>query len=547
MKLVLVQPPVEDFYDTEVRLQPLGLCLLKAAVKKHLPCVEVKVMDFHHGFGKRTIPLPYELSYLKEYYPHPDASPFCTFHNYYRFGADPSNLAREIVMEAPDLVGISSLFSPYFREVLACARAIKAVIEVPIVAGGGHASSCPQSLLTDPSVDYVIRGEGERPLIELIRALEGGQKMESVPGLGFKKNGRIHLNPMGEPYPMEEIPWADFSDLPAENYLYESSPMCMIMTSRGCPHQCSFCSVHAVFGSSFRVRTVEDVFSEMISRFEKGYRVFDFEDDNLAYSRKRFLRLMELIEKGFPRGRIRLFAMNGVSYESLDREILEAMRRAGFRSLNISLVSGNSRILSMLRRPHSAGRFKDVVDEAFKLGYRMVAYQIIGLPNEEVDSMKNTMAFLAGMPVLIGPSIFYLAPGSKLALETGDIGTEELVKARATAMAVEREDCKRDDLYSLFVTARIINFLKATPGLNSERSLSFKDALKALADKGGRGATGAEILARLMEEKILYAATRKGLRPLVRFNYGHFFDVMKRSGGICGTDGGMVRLKGDFE
>ncbi len=114
MKLVLIQPPIQDFYDTAIRLQPIGLAYLKAAVKKHLPEWEVVIKDFHQGWGRRTIALPKELAYLRDYYPWPDRSPFSLFHHYYHFGASFETMAQEVVQEKPDLVGISSLFSPYY-------------------------------------------------------------------------------------------------------------------------------------------------------------------------------------------------------------------------------------------------------------------------------------------------------------------------------------------------------------------------------------------------------------------------------------------------
>jgi hypothetical protein len=70
VKFVLVQPPVEDFYDTDVRLQPIGLAYLAGAVREHLPEVDVEILDFHHGWGHRSLRLPKELSYLREYYLH---------------------------------------------------------------------------------------------------------------------------------------------------------------------------------------------------------------------------------------------------------------------------------------------------------------------------------------------------------------------------------------------------------------------------------------------------------------------------------------------
>ena len=107
MKLLLVQPPVRDFYDTDVRLQPIGLCYLKAAVKDHLPDVEVVIKDFHGGCGRRTVPIPRELAYTRDYYPVADKSPFSTFHQYYHFGKSFDDIEAEIGECKPDVVGIS--------------------------------------------------------------------------------------------------------------------------------------------------------------------------------------------------------------------------------------------------------------------------------------------------------------------------------------------------------------------------------------------------------------------------------------------------------
>ena len=159
MKVVLLQPPVQDFYDTTIRLQPIGLCYLKAAVKRFLPAVEVVVKDYHQGWGRRTISLPSELAYLKDFYSWPDRSPFSSFYHYYHFGAPFETIAQDVAEEKPDLVGISSLFSPYYREVLRCAGEVKKCIKVPILVGGSHVSAAPLTMLRDPNIDFVIRGE----------------------------------------------------------------------------------------------------------------------------------------------------------------------------------------------------------------------------------------------------------------------------------------------------------------------------------------------------------------------------------------------------
>jgi radical SAM superfamily enzyme YgiQ (UPF0313 family) len=540
MKVLLIQPPVRDFYDTDIRLQPLGLCMLKAVVKKLLPDVEVIIKDYHQGYGRKTIPYPTELSYLKEYYPFPDASPFSMFHNYYHFGATFQEVARDVLNERPDLVGISSLFSPYYREAIACAREIKGIHDVPVLMGGSHVSASPLSVLEDRSVDFIIRGEGERPLVEFLKALRTRASLESVPNLGFKRDGEPVLNPVEKNFPLQEMPIADFSDLNKSRYLFEKKPLCFLTTSRGCPHRCTFCSVHLTFGEFFQRRSPQDVLSEIRQRYREGYRVLDFEDDNLTFHKEHLKQVLETVIMEFPPGELRLMAMNGLSYLSIDAEILSLMKRAGFKGLNISLVTSNASVLSRLRRPHTLEKYLEVVSQAYALGFDIVSYQILGLPYETLDDMVNTMALMAALPVLIGASIFYLTPGCPIALEFPRMTETDVFKSRSTAMAIETGHFCRDDLYTLFITARIINFLKGLPVANNE--LTLQQVLDLEGDQGNRQKLGFGILRWLLEKKELCAATKDGFKLLSRFQVDVFFRVMEQVKFIKTKEGCKILL-----
>jgi radical SAM superfamily enzyme YgiQ (UPF0313 family) len=540
MKLVLIQPPIEDFYHTPVRLVPLGLGYLKATVKKYLPEVEVVIKDYHRGWGRRTIPLPDDLAYLKDYYAWPDQSPFSTFFHYYHFGADYETMALEIVREKPDLVGISALFTPYHREVWQSAAALKKRLKVPVLLGGAHVSAAPELMLGHPAVDWVIRGEGEKPLVELLRAILQDRALSGLPNLGFKKEGRVILNPIEENYPLEEIPCPDLSDLPPEYYLYDQKPLCFLMTSRGCPHRCAFCSVYLTFGRGVRRRRPEAVFEEIQERYRQGYRVFDFEDDNLTFSREDMITLGEHLSRTFAPGEVQCLAMNGISYQSLDPELLAVMKRAHFTHLNLSLVTLDRETRDRTRRPHTLSRYIAVVKEAQQLGFKLVSYQILGLPGESLESMIRTLVLAAGLPVLIGASPFYLSPQTPWSRDFPTPEPSDLFRARLTALALETESCKREDLYTLWVATRIINFLKGLR-FNPAR-ISFSEALALALQKGRRAAAGVEILSRLLTEKTLYAATPEGLKPLPKFRTSLFFRLWTQLRQIVTTEGKGITL-----
>ena len=325
LKVLLVQPPVQDFYDTDVRLQPIGLAYLKAAVKRHLPSVEIMIKDYHGGCGRKTIAIPNELRDLVDYYPVADKSPFSTFHQYYHFGKSFDDIETDIAALAPDIVGISALFTPYYREALEVAARVKKNSKAIVVMGGSHASAAPESLLASRYVDYVIVGEGEKPFVELLGVLLDHRPVESISNLAYKRAGGCVFNPIGENFPVDDLPPPDLSDFSSDDYQLGRKPMTFMITSRSCPHKCSFCSVHTTFGTNYRRRALAKVLEEIELRYRQGYRVIDFEDDNLTYYKPTFKELCRRLIDRFPQREMQFVAMNGISYLSLDDELLELM------------------------------------------------------------------------------------------------------------------------------------------------------------------------------------------------------------------------------
>jgi radical SAM superfamily enzyme YgiQ (UPF0313 family) len=540
MKVLLIQPPVQDFYDTDVRLQPIGLCYLRAAVKKHIPDIDVIIKDYHGGCGRRTVVVPKELRYLTEYYPVADKSPFSTFHQYYHFGKPFDEIEAEIAEIRPDVVGISSLFTPYFREVLEVAVRVKKRLNVPVIIGGSHASAVPESLLSSPNVDYVIRGEGEKPFAEFLKYLKGEQGIERVPNLAYKSLGETILNPISDNFPIEELSIPDFSDFSPTSYTLAEKPLTFMITSRSCPHKCSFCSVHTTFGTNYRRRSLENVLDEIELRNSQGYRVIDFEDDNLTYYKTTFKELCHRLIARFPNREMEFVAMNGISYLSLDEELLEVMFQAGFSHLNLALVSSDKTVRETTKRPHTLEAYLRVVHKAVQLGFKIVSYQILGLPNESLDSMIQTLAFNARLPLLLGASPFYRTPASPIARGL-DFTKEDYVKARLTAMAVETDEFRREDIYTLFIATRIINFLK---GLRLSASMDV-NALLDCSWSDDRTRIGFELLSLLRETNRLYFWTTKGLLENQKFKPEVFFRVLRQAG-MIGCQNGQRIVVGEF-
>lgn len=534
MKILLIQPPVRDFYDTAVRLQPLGLACLKACLEKH----EVIIRDYHAGYGRFTVPLPAELAYLRPFYGTHDRSPFSTFGQYCHFGADFDDIARDIAAIDPDFAGVAALCSPYFREAIAVARIVKQAAGCPVVVGGGHAAACPEMVLAEESVDFIIVGEGERAMARLADAYEHNGDYHAIAGLGFTEEDRVVLNEPDCGIDPDALPVPDFSDFDLHRYEYDGRPAAMMMTSRSCPFRCSYCSVHMVFGDRYRARSVRNVIDEMKLRYEQGYRVFDFEDDNLTVSRNRVLRLCDAIADTFPAGDIRLEAMNGVCYQGLDGDMLGAMRRAGFQRLDLALVSAAPAGSVKINRGLSVDTFIEVVETASRLGFRITGYQILGLPGEDLDAMIGTMRTMARLPVLMGPSIFYLTPGTAIARDFPAPSEADILRARSTAMAIETDRFSREDIYTLFIATRIINFVK---GLTfATDAISLPDLLAVADHDDDRTILGKDILTRLLHGGELLGDNKHGRYVVEKFRPALFFALWEGLDRITTQRGGTV-------
>jgi radical SAM superfamily enzyme YgiQ (UPF0313 family) len=538
MKVLLVQPPVRDFYDTDVRLQPIGLAYLKSAVRNFLPGIEIRIKDFHGSDKRTTVPIPKELGYLRDYYSVSDKSPFSTFHQYYHFGDSFDEIERVIADLKPDVVGISSLFTPYYREALEVAARVKKRLNAIVVMGGSHASAVPESLLASPNVDYVIRGEGERPFVELLRAIRDQAGVESVPNLAYKRDDEFVLNPVASNFSIDDLPMPDLSDFAPGSYALARKALTFMITSRSCPHKCSFCSVHTTFGANYRRRSLDRVLEEIEQRRRQGYQVIDFEDDNLTYYKQTFKELCRRLIDRFPDREMEFVAMNGISYLSLDDELLELMYRAGFSRLNLALVSSDRAVRETTKRPHTLEAYVRVVETAHRLGFKIVSYQILGLPNETLESMIQTLAFNARLPVLLGASPFYRTPNSPIARGL-ELNESDFVKARLTALAIETGYFSRDDVYTLFVTTRILDFLKGLP-LGTDMSLA--DLLNyPFSDRRTRiGLAALRLLARTGR---LYFSTRSTWVENRHFRREVFQEVLAGAATVACQNGCIIDVR----
>jgi tRNA A37 methylthiotransferase MiaB len=513
MKILLIQPPIQDFYQTSIRTQPIGLAYLAASLNRY--GYKVEILDCQTE-ERRSVPIPSELSYLRDFYPFNDQSPFKLYSGYYHFGMGWDEISRRVEGSKADVFGISSSFTPYYGEALEIARIVKEWDRSKIVVmGGAHVSCDPEGVLKSSFVDYVVLGEGEIRFPHLLKQIEKGRmrSIEEIDGIGYRVDEEIWINPLQSfIQDLDSLPLPARELLDTDRYRLRKKRSTMIITSRGCPHGCAYCSTHLVMGTSFRRRSPEDIIQEMIEcRKRYGIQIFDIEDDNFTFDQKRAKRLMGLIIETFGEKSLELTAMNGVSFASLDGELLRLMKRAGFQTINLSFVSITPSIKEKMGRPGLATDFEEILGKVGEAGLHAVVYAIFGMPGQTIEEMVDTLIYLMGKRVLIGPSIYYPTPGTPLYEQCKKMGILPSYPSqwRSSAFPIETKDFNRFDLITLFRLARVINLIKGKIDKKEVgEGITLKEILqsmKAKAKAKDEAITWDDLLLLLIQERSFFS------------------------------------------
>ncbi|MEE4114219.1 MAG: radical SAM protein [Desulfobacteraceae bacterium] len=461
--ILLIQPPIADFYLTAKRTIPYGLASIAAAVVQS--GLSVAILDALATGKSRVIEPPEAMDGLAAFYGRADRSPFGLFHQYRHHGYSLAHLARQVKASGAFLVGIASLFTAYSDMALAVARMAKASLPgCTVVLGGHHPTVLPAAVMAEPAVDLVLRGEGEVGLPALAMALTSGGNLSGVPGIVYRNpDGTLHI---GEPAlcrDPDQLPVPAFDLVRRTFYQRYGQESIVVTAGRGCPLKCSYCATGAGSWMGFRKRSVAAVLRELRAA-SAGRQVgfVDFEDENLAMDRRWFLELMEGIRDIFGDALPELRAMNGLFPPSLTEAVVRAMKLTGFKTLNLSLGSADAGQLQRFNRPDVRDAFGRALDFAQREGLSAVGYIIVGAPDQDPLSSVDDLLFLARRRVLAGVSVFYPAPGSAdyercraLGLLPGTFDG-----MRATALPIDQRTSRTDSV-TLLRLGRLLNFIKS--------------------------------------------------------------------------------------
>ena len=299
----------------------------------------------------------------------------------------------DIVSETkPVAVGISYL-TPLKYVVERIASLIKEIDQdIKIVAGSSHPTFCPDKVMQNPNVDFVIRGEGEIPLLSLVRELKkDSPRWEKVPGIYYRDGGGRVLNTNGVKLidNLDELPFLARDlvlDCDYSHYRLHS-----IATTRGCPYTCSFCADKRLWGGRVRRRSVANVISEM-KLLKDTYKIdsVDFADGTFTYDR-RYLRKFckSMIDQTLD-----LEWRCTARYDNLDEDILKLMKQANCSGLYFGLESGSNRVLKSIDKKITVEQIIKVSKMVHDSGIPTATSVLLGLPDETEEDMEETLKLM---------------------------------------------------------------------------------------------------------------------------------------------------------
>lgn len=314
----------------------------------------------------------------------------------------------------PDLVGITVMtakFGPAMKVSSLCKRYRK---ECFVAWGGPHPTVQWREVMANEDIDFLISGEGEETLVELCQALGNSKysSLDGIPGLSFKHNGRIIRNSS-----RELIKDLDVLPFPAREALMyphrcPSTGLGAIVTTRGCPFRCAYCSAPVFWGRKIRYRSVGNVVDELKHVTSVyGIRDVSFWDDSFTANRQRTIELCRRMMEDD----VNVSWECSTRVDLLDEELLRVMRRAGCRCIDVGIETGSSRMLKKIDKGISLSRVRNSIRLMENAGMAWRAFFMIGYPEETKDDIEHTYDLIKNIrPLKMWFSIFTPYPGTKL-------------------------------------------------------------------------------------------------------------------------------------
>lgn len=379
---------------------------------------------------------------------------------------DFKDVEKELLKRKPDLVALTAL-TPTIGRALETAQVVKETLPDSIVVMGGyHPTFNFIETLEDENVDIVIRGEGEYIMLNLVQALENQSSLHDVKGIVFedKNSKEIVVNPEAPLIQdLDELPFPALNLLPMKKYrlLDMDTHMTTMITTRGCPMQCSFCSSAAMHGKKIRERSVENIADE-IEYLKTNYDIdtIAFMDDTFTLKKRKVMAICDEILKR----NIEIMWGCTSRVDTLDEKLLKKMKEAGCITIFIGVESADQQQLDNMCKNTTIAKIENAFKIAHKLKIRTIASVALGMPGDTKEIMNKTVKFVHKLKP--NYAIYSLAtpyPGTRFykeAFEKNLIKIKDWSKYTLITPILETIDCSLNDMRKIQAKAFMKFYLR---------------------------------------------------------------------------------------
>lgn len=363
MNLLFVRPQRENKLFA-LSLPPLGVMYIASYLRRYAPgSVNIRILDLSIERNGRTA-LKRALHNLK-----PDLIGFSA-----------------LTPEAPDLAYFAGWFKHKFPDAL-------------LVAGGPHPNAAVDQTLNMEGIDLLCLGEGEVTTLELVKRLHEGKGYLDLPGLAYKENGEVRINPQADPIAdLDELPFPAWDLVPLLDYcswrvinpsvsrFYKR--FTTLFTSRSCPYGCTYC--HNIFGAQYRPRSAANIFAEMNELEDRyGIREFHIVDDNFNLQPERVEDLCDRIIQG--KKRYCMAFVSGLRGDILTPALMDRLHSAGTYQISFGIESGSERIQKLVKRNGNIPKLMENISYARKIGIITHGFFMFGFPTETREEVAQTV------------------------------------------------------------------------------------------------------------------------------------------------------------
>ncbi len=301
---------------------------------------------------------------------------------------------RQLVYFKPKLVILNFSTTTFNADGDFTLRLKKLLPKSHLAAIGVHATTLPELTLIETALDSIIRGEPEMTALDLAREIKGKERLRSVRGLSYRGNPTFVNNPARPwienldslPFPARDLLKNDRYKMPIYN-----RPYTLVITARGCPNNCSFCTANLYYGTKIRMRSPENVLDE-VEEILKVFKIRDitFWADTFTFDRNYVLKICQ----GIKERRLNFRWMCNARVDRVDLDLLKVMRETGCQIISYGVESGVQKILNRIGKNITLAQVRQAFSWTRKAGIESAAHIIFGLPGETEETIKKTIRFV---------------------------------------------------------------------------------------------------------------------------------------------------------